>query len=81
MPTEQQIKELAYSIWEQQGRPDGKDGEHYHAAQRILEEREASAAYVDGQEHLHVQYPGRKANNRPRRPKGARTTHPTPPYR
>ncbi len=40
LPTEEQIKELAYSFWEQEGRPNGKDWEHYFTAQRILEERD-----------------------------------------
>lgn len=42
MPTEEQIRELAYSIWEQEGRPNGKDAEHYFRARRILEEQEAA---------------------------------------
>jgi hypothetical protein len=40
MPTEQQMKELAYALWEQEGRPDGKDLEHYYRARQILEEQE-----------------------------------------
>jgi len=40
MPTEQQIKELAYAIWEQEGRPDGRDQEHYFRAKQILEAKE-----------------------------------------
>jgi len=40
MPTEQQIRELAYAIWEQEGRPDGKDQEHYFRAKQILDEKE-----------------------------------------
>ena len=40
MPTEEQIKELAYAMWEQEGRPDGKDQEHYYRARQILEEKE-----------------------------------------
>jgi hypothetical protein len=43
MATEQQIKELAYAIWEEEGRPEGKDVEHYFRAQQILEERQASS--------------------------------------
>lgn len=35
--TEEQIKQLAYSIWEREGRPDGKDVEHYFRAKAILE--------------------------------------------
>lgn len=46
MITEERIKALAYSIWEQEGRPDGKDAEHYYAAKRILEEREAASSPV-----------------------------------
>jgi hypothetical protein len=39
MVTEQQIKELAFAIWEEEGRPEGKDLEHYFRAKQILEER------------------------------------------
>ena len=42
MATEEQIKELAHSIWEQEGRPNGKDVEHYFRAKKMLEERESS---------------------------------------
>jgi hypothetical protein len=42
MPTEQQIRALAYSIWEQEGHPPGKDVEHYYRARSILEEQEAA---------------------------------------
>ena len=42
MISEQQIKELAYAIWEQEGRPEGKDLEYYFRAKRIFEEQEAS---------------------------------------
>jgi hypothetical protein len=40
MVTEEQIKELAHEIWEQEGRPEGKDVEHYFRAKQILEEKE-----------------------------------------
>ena len=42
MITEEQIKELAYSIWEQEGRPNGKDVEHYFYAKALLEAQESS---------------------------------------
>jgi hypothetical protein len=42
MATDEQIRELAHSIWEQEGRPNGKDMEHYFRAKKILEERESS---------------------------------------
>jgi hypothetical protein len=40
MITEEQIKELAHEIWEQEGQPEGKDVEHYFRAKQILEEKE-----------------------------------------
>lgn len=43
MPTEEQIRELAYNIWQQEGQPDGKHEEHYFRARQILEERESSS--------------------------------------
>jgi hypothetical protein len=42
MVTEQQMKEMAYAIWEREGRPEGKDLEHYFRARQILEEMEAA---------------------------------------
>ncbi len=42
MITEEQIRELAHSIWEEEGRPEGKDLEHYFRAKKILEDRESS---------------------------------------
>jgi len=42
MPTEDEIKELAYRIWEEEGRPEGKDVENYYRAVKILEEQEAA---------------------------------------
>jgi hypothetical protein len=42
MPTEEQIKELAYYLWEQDGKPTGNDQEYYFKARQVLEEREAA---------------------------------------
>ena len=42
MVTEEQIKSLAFSIWEREGCPEGKDVEHYFRAKKILEEQEAA---------------------------------------
>jgi starch phosphorylase len=44
MVTEEQIRELAYSIWEQEGRPEGKDQEYYFRAKQMLEEQEAASS-------------------------------------
>jgi hypothetical protein len=40
MVTEEQIKELAHEIWEQEGCPEGKGVEHYFRAKQILEVKE-----------------------------------------
>jgi hypothetical protein len=42
MPTEEQIRQLAHSLWEQEGRPDGRDREHYLTAKGILEQQETA---------------------------------------
>jgi hypothetical protein len=49
MATEEQIRELAYSIWEQEGRPEGKDVEHYYRSRQILEEQGAASPAVKAQ--------------------------------
>ena len=37
MAKEDEIKLIAYNIWEQENRPDGKDWEHWFRAEAILE--------------------------------------------
>jgi len=44
MVTEEQIRALAYTIWEQEGRPHGKHEEHYLRAKQILEEKERTSS-------------------------------------
>ena len=44
MASEEQIKELAYAIWDQEGRPEGKDLDYYFRAKQMLEEREAASS-------------------------------------
>ena len=39
--TESHVRQLAYSIWETEGRPDGKDLEHYYRAEAIIGEQES----------------------------------------
>ncbi|MDD5590990.1 MAG: DUF2934 domain-containing protein [Dehalococcoidales bacterium] len=43
MVTEEQIRALAYTIWEQEGHPHGKHEEHYLRAKQILEEKEKTS--------------------------------------
>jgi hypothetical protein len=42
MAIEEEIRKLAYSLWEQEGRPEGQHEEHYFRAKQILEEQEAA---------------------------------------
>ncbi|MBX7120910.1 MAG: DUF2934 domain-containing protein [Opitutaceae bacterium] len=35
-PTEQEIQHAAYLMWVEEGRPDGRDLEHWHAAREKL---------------------------------------------
>jgi hypothetical protein len=53
MATEEQIKALAYEIWEQEGRPDGKHVEHYYRAISLLEVKKTAPPSV-------IQLPGRQ---------------------
>jgi hypothetical protein len=48
MATEEEIKKLAYKIWEDEGKPEGKDIEHYLRAAKILEEQEAANPIILG---------------------------------
>ena len=45
MATEEQIRALAYTIWEQEGHPEGKHEEHYLRAKQILEEKEKTSSF------------------------------------
>lgn len=35
-PNEEQVRELAYRLWEEQGRPEGLAEEHWRQAERLL---------------------------------------------
>ena len=48
MATEEQIKDLAHAIWEQESYPEGKHLEHYFRAKQILEEQEVADVIVLG---------------------------------
>jgi hypothetical protein len=37
-PTEEQIRQRAHEIWEQNHRPDGRDDEFWHQAEKELNE-------------------------------------------
>jgi hypothetical protein len=71
MATEEQIKALAHSIWEQEGCPEGKHEEHYYRAKQILEEQEAtgSADFEQPPEVINLPAPPKKGKNPTRRKK------------
>ncbi|MDE1993654.1 MAG: DUF2934 domain-containing protein [Rhizobiaceae bacterium] len=55
MPTEQGtewIRKRAYSLWEQAGRPNGRDQEHWNQAAAEREDLERTKASADGSEVL-----------------------------
>jgi hypothetical protein len=45
-PTEDQIRQRAHELWEQNHRPDGRDDEFWHQAERELQEAEAPAKEI-----------------------------------
>jgi hypothetical protein len=42
-PTEMDIVRRAYELWEQAGKPDGKDQEFYHQAEQELRNEDKSS--------------------------------------
>jgi hypothetical protein len=49
-PTEKQIINRAYQLWEQAGKPEGRDDEFWHLAERDLQQKpdHAETAIVPG---------------------------------
>lgn len=47
---EEWIKKRAYALWEEEGRPAGRDSAHWHQALKEREALEGSAASLDGKE-------------------------------
>jgi len=39
-PTEEQIRKRAFELWEQVGKPEGREDEFWHQAQRELQDAE-----------------------------------------
>jgi hypothetical protein len=46
-PTKEQVIHRAYQLWEQAGKPDGRDQEFYHEAERQLAAQEPEQAPQD----------------------------------
>jgi hypothetical protein len=45
-PTEAQIQHAAYLLWVEEGRPEGRDLEHWHAAREMLCHRHGRDAHT-----------------------------------
>lgn len=43
---EQRIRELAYAIWEQEGRPEGRSERHWETAEKAVEAMERAEVVV-----------------------------------
>jgi hypothetical protein len=46
-PTEEQIRSRAHELWEQAGRPDGREDEFWHQAERELKQTEGLGTTED----------------------------------
>jgi hypothetical protein len=42
MSRDVKIKEIAYGLWEQEGRPHGRDQEHYYQAEQLVDSKPAA---------------------------------------
>jgi hypothetical protein len=47
MITEEEIKKLAWLLWEAERHPEGKDRDHYSRAERMLEEKRRVNTIMD----------------------------------
>ena len=63
MASEEQVRELAYALWERAGRLEGKDLESYFRAEQLLEERDATSPAAKSRPRHH------RHHNRQQRPK------------
>jgi Protein of unknown function (DUF2934) len=50
-PTDEQIRERAYQLWEQVGRPDGRADEFWHMAEQDLVDEERGAMRREAEHH------------------------------
>jgi hypothetical protein len=48
-PTQEQVIHRAYQLWEQAGKPEGRDQDFYHQAERELSGSEPKAAADEAQ--------------------------------
>jgi hypothetical protein len=67
MDMETRIRNRAYAIWQEEGRPDGKADEHWEKARRFVEEEDARGSAGNGTKKPVV----RKAPRRRKKPSPA----------
>lgn len=66
--TEEEISARAYEIWESEGRPEGRDKEHWFRAKELLtgeSEAESEPEAAPGEDPAYVRPAGRKAMDMP----------------
>jgi hypothetical protein len=51
-PTREQVIHRAYQLWEQAGKPDGRDEEFYHQAEKELREADQQPATLRTPDNL-----------------------------
>ena len=70
-PTSEEISARAYEIWEAEGRPEGRDKEHWFRAKQLLAEKAGDTAGGDtaksslGEDPDYVRPAGRKSMDMP----------------
>lgn len=55
---EQRVKERAYQLWESEGRPSGRQDEHWGQARREIEEEDQGRASAEDRPAIGMKRPG-----------------------
>ncbi len=67
MAREDEIKVIAYSIWEEEGCPDGRDCEHWYRAEIIWKDRQQAKTPSAAASHAKTAAKAKPAARRPRK--------------
>src|SRR5690554_1012675 len=61
--SEERIRQRAYALWEEQGRPEGREAEHWDEARRQIEEEEEEGSESEAANRVDdTDYPGLQAD-------------------
>ena len=71
-PTQDEITRVAHAIWEHEGRPEGRDHEHWMRAKQLILEGRAEAGTPAPRRG--VEHDGEQRPSAARQPKGSRTS-------